>query len=196
MGRSTDRPLLERMQRRHPRFKDAVLADFRLQRRALGDRRYDPKSKIHTVVDLALLFFGHPPFAALVLCRFKASCQRRRIPVLPRLADQMARVWAQVCIGDTVVMHPGVRLTHGNVVIDGYVEVHSDVVIRPFVTIGQRGHRLRGPTVHRGVYIGTGAKVLGTISLGDGAKIGANSVVIHDVAPGAVVVGAPARRIR
>jgi serine O-acetyltransferase len=108
----------------------------------------------------------------------------------------MARTWAQVCIGDAVVMHPGVRLTHGNVVIDGYVEIHSGVVIRPFVSIGPRSHVLRGPTVHRGVYIGTGAKVLGKISIGDGARIGANSVVIHDVEPGAVVVGAPARRIR
>src|SRR5262245_34754012 len=57
MGRSIERPLLERMQRRHPRFKDAVLADFRLQRRALGHRRYDPKSKLHTLVDMTLLFF-------------------------------------------------------------------------------------------------------------------------------------------
>ena len=51
---------------------------------------------------------------------------------------------------------------------------------------------LQGPTIGRGVFVGTGARVLGPIQLGDGAQIGANAVVVKDVPAGAVVVGIPA----
>jgi serine O-acetyltransferase len=94
-----------------------------------------------------------------------------------------------------VLLHPGVRILHGHVVIDGLTEVHSGVQIRPFVTIGRKGERVKGPTIHRDVKIGTGAKVLGPVTIGERAQVGANAVVIDDVAPGAVVVGAPARPV-
>jgi serine O-acetyltransferase len=100
---------------------------------------------------------------------------------------------AQVCIGDPVVMRPGVYLNHGQVVIDGYVEVQSDVVIAPWVTIGLRAGDFQGPVIGQGVHVGTGAKVLGPINVGAGARIGANAVVVDDVPPGATVVGIPAR---
>jgi serine O-acetyltransferase len=64
------------------------------------------------------------------------------------------------------------------------------------VTIGRRGSTLRSPKIERGVSIGTGAKVLGPITVGASARIGANAVVLHDVPAGAVMVGVPARRIR
>jgi serine O-acetyltransferase len=74
-------------------------------------------------------------------------------------------------------------------------------VINPWVTIGLSGSRrwgfdARGPVIGDKVYIGTGAKVLGPITVGAGARIGANSVVMDDVPPGATVVGAPARIVR
>jgi serine O-acetyltransferase len=66
-------------------------------------------------------------------------------------------------------------------------------VIFPFVTIGLRAGEVRGPTVESGVSIGTGAKLIGPIRVGAGARIGANAVVVDDVPPGVTVVGAPAR---
>jgi serine O-acetyltransferase len=111
------------------------------------------------------------------------------------MARRASMMWAQVTIGEPVLMHPGVRLFHGQVVIDGFVEIHPGVQIRPFVTIGRRGTDLRGPTIMRDASIGTGAKVLGPITVGPGARIGANAVVIEDVPAGAVVAGVPARRI-
>ena len=60
------------------------------------------------------------------------------MPVLPRLAHRLAMPIAQVSIGDPVVVHPGVYILHGQVVIDGIVEIHSGAVIGPFVTIGLR----------------------------------------------------------
>ncbi len=100
-----------------------------------------------------------------------------------------------MCIGRTVVVHPGVCLGHGQVVVDGFVEVHSGVVILPGVTIGLRKGNPRGPTIGRDVCIGAGAKVLWPITLHRGARIGANAVVIDDVPARATVVGVPARLV-
>jgi serine O-acetyltransferase len=61
------------------------------------------------------------------------------------------------------------------------------------VTIGLVEGDFRGPTIGRGVRIGTGAKVIGPVSVGDGAKVGANAVVMIDVPSGASAVGVPAR---
>ena len=102
---------------------------------------------------------------------------------------------AQVSIGDPVVVGPGVYLIHGQVVIDGLVEIAEGAVIAPFVTIGLRAGDVQGATIGPGVQIGTGAKVIGPVRIGAGATIGANAVVVDDVPEGATVVGAPARPV-
>jgi serine O-acetyltransferase len=89
-------------------------------------------------------------------------------------------------------------IAHGHVVIDGSVDIGRDCLINPWVTIGLSGSRrwgfdARGPVIGDRVYIGTGAKILGPITIGDDVRIGANAVVIDDVPGGATVVGAPAR---
>jgi len=114
------------------------------------------------------------------------------VPVLPRLAHKLAMAVAQVSIGDPVVMAPGVYIVHGQVVIDGPVEVGAGTVISPWTTIGLRGS-FDAPVVESYVSIGTGAKILGPVRLGSGAKIGANAVVLEDVPAGATAVGVPAR---
>jgi serine O-acetyltransferase len=86
-----------------------------------------------------------------------------------------------------------VYIAHGQVVIDGLCEVGTGVIIFPFVTIGLRAGDIRGPRVEEDVSIGTGAKLIGPITVGAGARIGANAVVVDDVPAGATVVGVPAR---
>jgi serine O-acetyltransferase len=98
-----------------------------------------------------------------------------------------------VSIGDPVVVAPGVYIVHGQVVLDGLVRVETGVVISPFVTIGLRAGDVTGPTLKRGASIGTGAKLIGPVTIGEGATVGAGAVVVGDVAPGATVVGVPAR---
>jgi serine O-acetyltransferase len=193
--RRTDRPLIFAVQQRHPLLKDAVLQDFFLEHRQRGGRT-KPTSKPELVAELVRLIFVSDAFGAMVLYRLKTTCQRRGIPVLPRLFHRGAMMWAQLTIGDPVLIHPGVRLAHGQVVIDGFVEIHPGVVLRPFVTIGLREGEMQGPTLGRDVKIGTGAKVIGPVTVGDHAVVGANSLVLHDVAPGAVVAGSPARPLR
>jgi serine O-acetyltransferase len=103
---------------------------------------------------------------------------------------------AQVSIGDPVVVAPGVYIVHGSVVLDGLVEIETGVVISPFVTIGLRAGDVTGPTVERYASIGTGAKLIGPVRIGERAIVGAGAVVVDDVPAGATVVGVPARQAR
>jgi serine O-acetyltransferase len=115
------------------------------------------------------------------------------VPILPRIAHRLAIAIAQVSIGDPVVVHAGVYIIHGQIVVDGLVEIHSGAVIGPFVTIGLRAGDVRGATIERDVSLGTGAKVIGGVRIGAGATVGANAVVVDDVPAGTTVIGVPAR---
>ena len=132
-------------------------------------------------------------FIGLVLYRAKARLRGLGIPVLPLIAHRLAIATAQVCIGNPVVIEPGVYIPHGQVVIDGFVAIGSGTTIRPWVTIGLKEGDFQGPKIGNGVNIGTGAKIIGPVTLGDGASIGANAVVLGDVPAGATAVGVPAR---
>ena len=179
---------------RHPRLREALVADARITARLRGER-HEFRSRADAAAQMARLAWSSDAFLAQALYRVKARLQARRVPLLPRLAHRLAMATAQVSIGDPVVVAPGVYLLHGQVVIDGLVEIGAGAVIGPFVTIGLRAGHVAGATIEPGVSIGTGAKVIGPVRIGAGATIGANAVVVGDVAPGATVVGAPARPV-
>lgn len=176
----------------HPRFFDALIADARTTA-AYRAERFEFRGRIDAVTQALRLMWVSDAFAAQALYRAKARLQALGIPVLPRIAHRLAMIVGQVCIGDPVVMQPGVYIAHGQVVIDGFVDIHHGVVIFPWVTIGLRAGNFDGPKILDGVHIGTGAKVIGPVTVGKGARLGANSVVVSDVAPNTTVVGAPAR---
>ena len=93
----------------------------------------------------------------------------------------------------------GLFIDHGTgVVIGETAEVGDNVTMYQGVTLGGTGFATgkRHPTVEDNVTIGSGAKLLGPITIGHGAKIGANSVVIHDVPPNSTVVGVPGHPVR
>lgn len=184
--------LMSEIASRHPGFREAVLADARvtLHHQAEADELRDGLAGL---IQVLRLIWGTDAFLAQVLYRLKARLQRAGVPVLPRIAHRLAVITGQVMIGDPVVVQPGFYLLHGQVVIDGVVEIEPGAVIGPYVTIGLRSGDIGGPTIERDVTIGTGAKLLGRIRVGEGASVGANSVVLDDVAPGTTVVGAPAR---
>jgi serine O-acetyltransferase len=176
---------------RHPGFLDAVAADARIAARRLGDDRTFP-SRVEALFHAVRLSFVTDAFLALVCYRAKAACQARRIPVVPRVFHRLAVAIGQVAIGDPVVVQPGVYVPHGQVVVDGIVEVSTEVALLPFVTIGLRAG-VQGPMIGTGARIGTGAKVLGPVHVGAGARVGANAVVISDVPDNTTVVGVPAK---
>jgi serine acetyltransferase len=95
-----------------------VFADARVTRARIPD----PTGAWARVLRLA---WESDAFLALMLYRAKARLQSLGVPVLPRLAHRLAMAIAQVSIGDPVVVQPGVNLLHGQVVIDGLVEISA-----------------------------------------------------------------------
>jgi serine O-acetyltransferase len=179
---------------RHPRLGAAVIADARITAQHRGER-HEFRSRADALLQAIRLMWASDAFLAQVLYRVKARLQALGVPGLPRLAHRLAMMIAQVSIGDPVIVHPGVYIIHGQVVLDGLVEVHPGAIIGPWVTIGLRSGNFQGATIGPDVSIGTGAKVIGPVSVGAGAQIGANAVVVDDVPEGATVVGAPARPV-
>ena len=137
---------------------------------------------------------------AVALYRIKLTLLSARVPLLPGVCDLLSRVLFNVQIGNNVEAGPGLMITHGHVVIDGRTKIGKHCQINPWVTIGlsnsrKLGFSVDGPIIGDHVHIGTGAKVLGPVKVGDYARIGANAVVVHDVPANVTVVGIPARRI-
>ena len=176
------------------RLLDSILADARVNAAFRGER-HEFRSHADAIGQALRLALVSDAFIGQALYRVKARLQALGVPVLPRLAHRLAIVSSQVMIGDPVSVAPGVYLVHGQVVIDGFTRIGTGVTIAPFVTIGLRAGNLQGPTIQDDVSIGTGAKVIGPVTVGARAVIGANAVVVDDVAPGATVVGAPARPV-
>jgi len=131
--------------------------------------------------------------------RFAHKLYRAKVPLLPRLISQIGRFTTGIEI------HPGARIgrrffiDHGmGVVIGETTEIGDDVLLYQGVTLGGTGKEKgkRHPTLGNRVVVGTGAKVLGNIRIGDGVKVGAGSVVIHPVPDHSTVVGIPGRVVR
>jgi serine O-acetyltransferase len=190
-------------------FKVAVLAERRqrfpgLTAAVLGDARAvsqyrNERSEFRGTVDGWLrairLMWVTDAFFAVACYRLKAAAQAKGVPIVPRLAHRMAMRSAGVCIGDPVIIEPGLYVPHGQIVIDGLVEIEAGAVLFPWTTIGLKAGNPRGATIERGATIATGAKVVGPVRIGAGATVGANAVVVGDVESGTTVVGAPARRV-
>jgi serine O-acetyltransferase len=92
-------------------------------------------------------------------------------------------------------VQPGVSISHGYVCIGGLTEIGSGTLVAPFVSIGLVAGDLRGPTIGHVCTIGTGARILGPVEIGNQAQVGANAVVLDDVPAGGIAVGVPARLV-
>jgi serine O-acetyltransferase len=138
----------------------------------------------------------YPGLHALWAHRAANALYRRRLFFLARLISHTSRFFTQIEI------HPGATIgrhffiDHGSgVVIGETAEIGDNVLIYQGVVLGGTSleKKKRHPTLGNEVVIGAGAVLLGPIHVGNGAKIGAGSVVIHDVPPEKTVVGVPAR---
>ncbi len=154
----------------------------------------DPAAK--SVLEIV---FCYPGFHAVLLHRFAHRLYARGFTTTARFVSQFSR-WLT-----GIEIHPGATIgrrffiDHGmGVVIGETAEIGDDVLLYQGVTLGGTGKERgkRHPTVGDNVVIGTGAKVLGNIRIGNHVKIGAGSVVIHSVPDHSTVVGVPGRVVR
>ena len=117
--------------------------------------------------------------------------------ILPQMIHFAMRVICGCCIPPSVVIGEGTRFAHNGlgVIVHDKCIIGCDTVIQGNVVLGGKNGE-EGPKIGNYCYIGAGACVLGEITIGDDAMIGANAVVLKDVEPGAVMVGVPARKIK
>ncbi|MBE9515906.1 MAG: serine O-acetyltransferase [Proteobacteria bacterium] len=154
-------------------------------------RRRDPAART-----LLEILFAYPGIHAMALHRVTHVLWRWRLHWVARMLSQLGR-WLT-----GIEIHPGATIgkrffiDHGmGVVIGETAEIGDDCTLYHGVTLGGTSWKKekRHPTLENDVVIGAGAKVLGPITLGEGARVGSNSVVVKDVPAGATVVGIPGR---
>ena len=133
---------------------------------------------------------------AVILYRIAHFLRGVKVPILPRVISQIARALTGIEIHPGAVIGKSFFIDHGTGVVIGETAVIGDnVTIFQGVTLGGTGKERgkRHPDIGNNVVIGTGAKVLGNILIGDNSYIGANAVVLNDVPQNSTVVGVPGR---
>jgi len=154
---------------------------------SIMERDPAPKSRLE-------ILLCYPGLHAVWIYRFTHKLYKARLYLLARLASQ----WARWMTG--IEIHPGAQIgkrlfiDHGmGVVIGETAVVGDDVTIYQGVTLGGTGKERgkRHPTILNRVVIGTGAQVLGDITVGENSRVGAASVVIDDVPENSTIVGVP-----
>jgi serine O-acetyltransferase len=156
----------------------------------------DPAARGVSRLEILLTYGG---VQALLAHRVSHALREVGVPLLPGMLANMVKVLTGVEIHPAARIGRGLFIDHGSgVVIGETAEVGDHVTIYQGVTLGGTGFARgkRHPTVGDQVMIGSGAKLLGPIEVGPRTKIGANSVVIHDVPADATVVGNPGHPVR
>lgn len=132
---------------------------------------------------------------ANALYRMQGMLVRWRLTPLALVPHWLNKVINGCVIGVRAEFGPGFVLIHPiGVVINSAVRGGRNVRLESGVVIGD--NRGGVPVLGDDVFVGSGAKVIGGVSIGDGARVGANAVVLHDVGPGETAVGIPARALR
>lgn len=175
-------------------YTTARLSVFkRLQEEIAGVKARDPAAR--STLEIVLCY---PGLHAVLLYRLANSLWRGGWPLAGRFVSHLARLFTGIEIHPGATIGRGFFIDHGmGVVIGETAEIGNNVHLYHAVTLGgtSLSKGKRHPTVGDDVIIGAGAKILGAITVGKGARIGANAVVVGDVAPGATMVGIPARAV-
>ena len=162
-------------------FKDAVKAA----------RERDPAATSD-----AEIIFTYSGLHALVFYRLASKVRQWSVPILPRVISQIAKWITGIEIHPGATIGKGLFIDHGMGVVIGETTVIGDnVTLFQGVTLGGTGKERgkRHPTLKDNVVVGTGAKVLGNITVGNNVMVGANAVVLRDVPDDSTVVGVPGR---
>jgi serine O-acetyltransferase len=171
-----------------------VAREVRADLTAAQDR--DPAARSVGRAEILLTWGG---VQALLSHRVAHALYEVGVPMAPRMVANASRMVTGVEIHPAAEIGNALFIDHGaGVVIGETAEIGANVTLYQGVTLGGTGFARgkRHPTVGDDVVVGSGAKLLGPIQVGQRAKIGANSVVIHDVPPNSTVVGNPGHPVR
>lgn len=150
-------------------------------------------------VGSATIAVGWPGVQAVAAHRVANALWRSGVPLAPFAVSWLARSVTGIEIHPGASIGSGFFIDHGSgVVIGETAEIGDNVTVYQGVTLGGTGFQIgkRHPTVEDNVTIGSGAKLLGPVRIGHGAKIGANTVVVEDVPPRSTVVGNPGHPVK
>ncbi len=178
------------------RFEGFARVAKEVRRDVLAARDRDPAARGVSPVEILATW---PGIHALLAYRVAHALQLAGAPFLPRVISMLTRALTGIEIHPAAQIGQGLFIDHGaGVVIGETASIGDDVTMYQGVTLGGTGFATgkRHPTVQDNVTIGSGAKLLGPITIGHGAKIGANSVVITDVPANSTVVGNPGHPVR
>jgi serine O-acetyltransferase len=156
----------------------------------------DPAARSVGTVEMLLTYGG---VQALLAHRISHALYESGVPLAPRMLANATKILTGIEIHPAAQIGRGLFMDHGSgIVIGETAEVGDDVTMYQGVTLGGTGFARgkRHPTVGNEVMIGAGSKLLGPIVIGDRSKVGANSVVIHDVPANSTVVGNPGHPVR
>jgi serine O-acetyltransferase len=156
----------------------------------------DPAARDLGRLEIILTYGG---VQALLAHRIAHAMHETGVPMVPHALAYVSRITTGVEIHPAARIGEALFIDHGaGVVIGETAQIGDNVTLYQGVTLGGTGFARgkRHPTVDDEVVIGSGAKLLGPIHVGPCAKIGANSVVIHDVPPNSTVVGNPGHPVR
>jgi serine O-acetyltransferase len=171
-----------------------VARELRHDLTAAQDR--DPAARSLGRVEILLTYGG---VQALLTHRVAHALHDVGVPLVPYVIANTSKMVTGVEIHPAAQIGDSLFIDHGSgVVIGETAEIGRNVTLYQGVTLGGTGFARgkRHPTVEDDVVIGSGAKLLGPIHVGKGAKVGANSVIIHDVPPNSTVVGNPGHPVR
>ncbi len=166
-----------------------MLAALRREIKVVFER--DPAAR-----SIAEIIFLYPGFHAIINHRIAHFLHSRRLYFMARLVSHLSRLLTGIEIHPGAKIGKGFFIDHGSgVVIGETTEVGDNVTIYQGVTLGGSGKEKgkRHPTIGNNVTISAGAKILGSFTVGDHAKIGGGSVVVKAVPPHCTVVGIPGR---
>jgi serine O-acetyltransferase len=167
-----------------------------IRRDVAAARERDPAARGVSSVEILTSW---PGVHALLAHRVAHALHHAGVPFVPRAMSTATRSLTGIEIHPAAKIGDGLFIDHGTgVVVGETAEIGNDVTLYQGVTLGGTGFATgkRHPTVQDNVTIGSGAKLLGPITVGHCAKVGANTVVIQDVPPNSTVVGNPGHPVR
>ena len=151
---------------------------------------------LHSKIEL---IFNYPGVWAIVNYRIANKLYKKGFKLIARIISGISQFFTNIDIHPSATISRRVFIDHGfGVVIGETTIIEDDVLIYQGVTLGgvSLSYGKRHPTIKSNVVIGSGAKILGNITVGENSKIGANSVVVKDIPCSSTAVGVPARIIK